>query len=88
MTIIEKVNDCDVIIDFSLADASPMAEIAAKSGKPMVIGTTGHDKDLKQKIIDILGPIVVWAGNFSTGVNLLFFLTQQVRVLDTSSDLI
>ena len=52
----EKVNDCDVIIDFSLADATlPMAEIAAKSGKPMVIGTTGHDKDLKQKIIDILG---------------------------------
>jgi 4-hydroxy-tetrahydrodipicolinate reductase len=65
-----------------------MAEIAAKSGKPMVIGTTGHDKDLKQTIIDILGPIpVVWAGNFSTGVNLLFFLTQQAaRVLDTSSD--
>ena len=25
----------------------------------MVIGTTGHDKDLKQKIIDILGPIIV-----------------------------
>ena len=85
----EKINDCDVIIDFSLADATlPMAEIAAKSGKPMVIGTTGHDKDLKQTIIDILGPIpVVWAGNFSTGVNLLFFLTQQAaRVLDASSD--
>ena len=85
----EKVNDCDVIIDFSLADATlPMAAIAAKSGKPMVIGTTGHNKDLKQKIIDILAPIpVVWAGNFSTGVNLLFFLTQQAaRVLDASSD--
>ena len=85
----EKINDCDVIIDFSLADATlPMAEIAANSGKPMVIGTTGHDKDLKQKIIDILAPIpVVWAGNFSTGVNLLFFLTQQAaRVLDASSD--
>jgi 4-hydroxy-tetrahydrodipicolinate reductase len=54
----------------------------------MVIGTTGHDKDLKQEIIDILAPIpVVWAGNFSTGVNLLFFLTQQAaRVLDASSD--
>ena len=51
----EKINDCDVIIDFSLADATlPMAEIAANSGKPMVIGTTGHHKDLKQKIEDIL----------------------------------
>jgi len=85
----EKINDCDVIIDFSLTDATlPMAEIAAKSGKPIVIGTTGHDKDLKQKIIDILAPVpAVWAGNFSTGVNLLFFLTQQAaRVLDASSD--
>ena len=85
----EKINDCDVIIDFSLTDATlPMAEIAAKSGKPIVIGTTGHDKDLKQKIIDILAAVpVVWAGNFSTGVNLLFFLTQQAaRVLDASSD--
>ncbi len=85
----EKINDCDVIIDFSLADATfSMAELAANSGKPMVIGTTGHDKYLKQKIIDILAPIpVVWAGNFSTGVNLLFFLTQQAaRILDASSD--
>ena len=85
----EKINDCDVIIDFSLTDATlPMAEIAAKSGKPIVIGTTGHDKDLKQKIIDILAPVpAVWAGNLSTGVNLLFFLTQQAaRVLDASSD--
>ena len=33
----EKINDCDVIIDFSLADATfSMAELAANSGKPMV----------------------------------------------------
>ena len=30
---------------------------------------------------------MVWAGNFSTGVNLLFYLTEiAARVLDTSSD--
>ena len=30
---------------------------------------------------------MVWAGNFSTGVNLLFYLTQQAaKVLDSGSD--
>ena len=30
---------------------------------------------------------VVWAGNFSTGVNLLFYLTQEVsRILDSKSN--
>ena len=85
-----KINDCDAVIDFSLADATlPMAKIAAKAGKPMVIGTTiGHEKSVKQEIIETMKSIpVVWAGNFSTGVNLLFYLTQQAaRVLDAKSD--
>lgn len=74
-----KINDCDVVIDFSLADATlPLAKIASRAGKPMVIGTTGHDKSTKKEIIKVLASIpVVWAGNFSTGVNLLFYLTQQ-----------
>ena len=84
-----RINDCDAVIDFSLADATlPMAKIASKAGKPMVIGTTGHEKSVKQEIIETMKSIpVVWAGNFSTGVNLLFYLTQQAaRVLDAKSD--
>ena len=80
--------DCDVVIDFSLADATlEIARIAAATGKPMVIGTTGHDKSTKQEIVNILASTpVVWAGNFSSGVNLLFYLTQQAsRVLDIDS---
>ena len=53
----------------------------------MVIGTTGHDKSTKQEILNTLASNpVVWAGNFSSGVNLLFYLTQQAsRVLDRDS---
>ena len=85
----EKIKGCDVVIDFSLADATlPIAQLAARQKVPMVIGTTGHHEELKNQILKTLSGIpVVWAGNFSTGVNLLFFLTQHAsRVLDTSSN--
>jgi 4-hydroxy-tetrahydrodipicolinate reductase len=82
------IADCDLVIDFSLRDATrPLAELAAEHGKPMVIGTTGHDADDREAIEKTTSRIpMVWAGNFSTGVNLLFYLTQQAaRVLDTQS---
>ena len=79
------ISDCDLVIDFSLRDATrPLAELAGEHGKPMVIGTTGHDTDDREAIEKTASKIpMVWAGNFSTGVNLLFYLTQQAaRVLD------
>lgn len=85
----EVIVGCDLIIDFSLRDATrPLAELARTHGKPMVIGTTGHDKEDKTAIEKVASDIpMVWAGNFSTGVNLLFYLTQQAaRVLDSRSD--
>ncbi len=84
----ESITNCDLVIDFSLRDATrPLAELAGEHGKPMVIGTTGHDTDDREAIEKIASGIpMVWAGNFSTGVNLLFYLTQQTaRVLDTQS---
>jgi 4-hydroxy-tetrahydrodipicolinate reductase len=84
----ESITDCDLVIDFSLRDATrPLAELAEEHGKPMVIGTTGHDTDDREAIEKIGSRIpMVWAGNFSTGVNLLFYLTQQTaRVLGPQS---
>lgn len=84
----ESIINCDLVIDFSLRDATrPLAELAGEHGKPMVIGTTGHDTDDHKAIEKIASEIpMVWAGNFSTGVNLLFYLTQQAaRVLDAKS---
>lgn len=85
----EFMGDCDVVIDFSLRDATlPLAKVAAEYHKPMVIGTTGHEKQVREEIVTLTQKIpVVWAGNFSTGVNLLFYLTEQAsRVLDATSD--
>ena len=85
----DGIADCDVVIDFSLRDATlSLARLAQKHSKPMVIGTTGHDKEDRISIEKLSQSIpMVWAGNFSTGVNLLFFLTQQAaKVLDSDSD--
>ncbi len=83
------IKDCDVVIDFSLRDATlKLAELAGIYKKPIVIGTTGHTKEEKKQIELVSESIpMVWAGNFSTGVNLLFYLTQQAsKVLDLDSN--
>ena len=83
------IKDCDVVIDFSLREATlPLAKLCLDAGKPMVIGTTGHEPAEKSTIESFSSKIpIVWAGNFSTGVNLLFYLTEiAARVLDSSSE--
>lgn len=85
----ERIKNCDLIIDFSLRNATrPLAELAKIHNKAMVIGTTGHEKEDRINIEQIAHSIpIVWAGNFSTGVNLLFYLTQKAaKVLDSESD--
>ena len=45
------IADCDLVIDFSLRDATrPLAALAGEHGKPMVIGTTGHDAGDREAI--------------------------------------
>ncbi|MBO93812.1 MAG: 4-hydroxy-tetrahydrodipicolinate reductase, partial [Opitutales bacterium] len=72
------VANCDVVIDFSLRDATRgIAELAAERGKPIIIGTTGHSPTEKESIAALATRIpMVWAGNYSTGVNLLFHLAR------------
>lgn len=76
-------DDCiagaNLAIDFSHHSATKgLAECAGKHGVPVVIGTTGHSDDEKMEIIKALQSVpVVWAGNYSLGVNLLFYLTQK-----------
>ncbi|MDA7823435.1 4-hydroxy-tetrahydrodipicolinate reductase [Opitutales bacterium] len=85
----DGIESCDVVIDFSLREATlQLARLSSVAGKPMVIGTTGHGSEEKAEIEALSSKIpMVWAGNFSTGVNLLFYLTEQAaRVLDDQSD--
>lgn len=68
----------DVAIDFSNWQATrPLVDTALAHNVPLVIGTTGHEPALRAQLEKDMGPLpVVWAGNFSVGVNLLFHLTR------------
>jgi 4-hydroxy-tetrahydrodipicolinate reductase len=76
---VPAIESCDAVIDFSLHEVTPLiAKIAAEKGKPLTIGTTGHSPEERESILKHKGTIaIVWAGNFSTGVNLLFYLTKK-----------
>jgi 4-hydroxy-tetrahydrodipicolinate reductase len=79
----KSVAGCDVIVDFSVREATlPVARLAAQHRKALVIGTTGHSEAERKAILDAVSAIpVVWASNFSTGVNVLFWLAGKVAAL-------
>ena len=83
------IAQCDVIVDFSTPAATAgLLQVAVDNRKPIVIGTTGHTAEEKQRLLAIAGQVpCVWAENFSVGVNVLFFLTQRAaHILDSSYD--
>lgn len=83
------IKNCDAAVDFSFRDATePLAALCAKHGKPLVIGTTGHTPQQRENILKAASNIaVVWAGNYSIGVNLLNRLTEiAAKILDDSYD--
>ena len=73
------IEACDAVIDFSFHSVTPqISKIAAANEKPLVIGTTGHSPEERESILSNTSYIpIVWAGNFSTGVNILFYLTRK-----------
>jgi len=81
--ITRKISQTDVVIDFTNASATlDIAQAAAKHRKALVIGTTGHTPQQRKKILQTLKHIpVVWASNFSIGVNVLFHIVTQVSSL-------
>lgn len=73
------VEDCDVAIDFSHAGAvDEICRIALQHRKALVIGTTGHSSEQRQLIQRTASSLpIVFASNFSVGVNALFALTLR-----------
>jgi len=76
--VLETIDDCDAVIEFAHHSlTADLAKIVADHNKAFVIGTTGHTTDERQAIADVAKRIpVVFAPNYSVGVNLLFYLTQ------------
>ncbi len=69
----------DAAIDFTVHHfTSDVIDAAIASKTPLVIGTTGHSDEEKAKIIEASKTLpIVFAPNFSVGVNTLFWLTRK-----------
>ena len=68
----------DALIEFAHHEATPdVVKLAVDAGKALVIGTTGHTDAERKAIAAAATTIpVVFAPNYSIGVNLLFHLTR------------
>jgi 4-hydroxy-tetrahydrodipicolinate reductase len=80
----------DVVIDFSFHDATVgVARLCAEHRKALVIGTTGHSEEERSRILESRSRIpMVWASNYSTGVNTLFWLTRKAaEIMGSGFDL-
>jgi 4-hydroxy-tetrahydrodipicolinate reductase len=79
----EGIQRADVVIDFSSPTGTRgLLEQAVAAGKPVVLGTTGHEAAEKKDLLALAARVpCVWAGNFSVGVNLLFALTRRAAAV-------
>ena len=76
---LDQIAGCDAVIDFSHAEATArVLEKCVELGKIIVIGTTGHNNELRDRIADASTKIpVIFSPNYSVGVNTLFWLTKK-----------
>src|SRR6266516_446760 len=73
------VKKSDVVIDFSHPDAiDGICRSALQDQRPLVIGTTGHSAEQRAAIERAAQSVpVVFASNFSAGVNVLFAVARN-----------
>ncbi|MDB6064576.1 MAG: 4-hydroxy-tetrahydrodipicolinate reductase [Pedosphaera sp.] len=86
----QVIGQGDAVIDFSFHNATVgVAELCAEHKKGLVIGTTGHSEAEKARIKTLAAGIpIVLASNYSTGVNMLFWLTRKAaEILGPDFDL-
>ncbi len=84
------IENADAVIDFTAPAASVAhAALAAQTGTPLIIGTTGFtDSDLAAIANSAQKTVIMRAGNMSLGVNLLMQLTKKVAAaLDEDYDI-
>ncbi len=69
----------DVVIEFAKAEVTlPVARACRDRKIPLVIGSTGHSEVERAEIAEIAKQLpIVFAPNFSVGVNLLFHLVKK-----------
>jgi 4-hydroxy-tetrahydrodipicolinate reductase len=80
----ERFKSCDVLIDFSTASAIvEHVKFASTIKRPIVIGTTGWQKDSDEvkRIVTDSGIVAVAGSNFSLGVNLFIQAVERAAKL-------
>jgi 4-hydroxy-tetrahydrodipicolinate reductase len=84
------MKNCDVAIDFSHPDAiEEICRAASQDRQSLIIGTTGHSPAQRELIEKAAQSVpIVFASNFSIGVNALFALTHNAaEILSNEFDL-
>ncbi len=79
----QLISGCDVVIDFSLAEAADATiEFCADKKAALVMGTTGLNDSQKKKIQAASGKIpVIYGTNMSVGMNVLFNLVGKAAAM-------
>ncbi len=78
-------NGINAAIDFTVHNfTESVLNAALENNVPLVIGTTGHSDEEKARIVEASKTLpIVFAANYSVGVNTLFYLTQKAaQILD------
>jgi 4-hydroxy-tetrahydrodipicolinate reductase len=83
------MKNADVTIDFSHAGAAEeICRAATEHRKALVIGTTGHSTEQRELIQKTARAVpIVFASNFSVGVNALFALTRRAGEILSDFDI-
>ena len=79
----EFLSNVEVVIDFSVASASAkLLPLCAGQHIPMVVGTTGFDAETRAGLERAAERVpIVFAPNYSQGVNALYFLAARATEL-------
>lgn len=75
---------CDVVIDFSVADAVPKnAQACMLAGVPLVVGTTGWQSELDkvQSLVSQYDGTLIYGANFSVGAQLFYRVAARAAEL-------
>jgi len=82
--------DVDVCLDFSLPETVlHNVELICSAGKNMVIGTTGWYDNLSniENLVRMHDRGLVYAGNFSLGMNLFFLITEYCSKIMSKAEI-
>ena len=84
------LDDFDILIDFTIADATAgNVEVCGRAGKKVIIGTTGLSDAQEARLTELSKEIaIVFAPNYSVGVNATFKLLEMAaKIFGDSVDI-